>query len=82
MAAYHRLERVGREAYLADAAVLPDEAALAALAGAVAEEIAAQDEQGRWIDRDMIRSAAVIEHLGVLSRYVAAVRGRTLPALH
>jgi PelA/Pel-15E family pectate lyase len=82
LAAYHRLERVGREAYLADAAALPDEAALAALAGAVAEEIAMQDEQGRWIDRDMIRSAAVIEHLGVLSRYVAAVRGRTLPALH
>ena len=34
------------------------------------------------VGRDMIRSAAVIEHLGVLSRYVAAVRGRTLPALH
>jgi hypothetical protein len=60
------------------AAAPPDD--LDRRAAAVADLIAAQDHEGRWIDRDMIRSARFIEHVGLLAGYVAAVRGDPAPA--
>lgn len=70
---FHQVADGGRAA-----AAPPDD--LDRRAVAVADLIAAQDPQGRWIDRDMIRSARFIEHVGLLAGYVAAVRGDPAPA--
>jgi hypothetical protein len=72
---FHRIAGAGREAYLAAAESAGREADLDRRAAAVVDLIAAWDGQGRWVDREMIRSARFIEHIELLAGYVAAVRG-------
>jgi hypothetical protein len=65
-----------REAYLAAAAApVAREQVVARLGGAVEDLIAALGPDGSWIDREMIRSEAFIDHVATLARYIAAVRG-------
>ena len=43
--------------------------------------IAALDEQGRWLEDDMINSATFIANVDLLARYIAATNGQVLPRL-
>jgi hypothetical protein len=77
MATYHSVARQGREGFLAAAARPPDRKRIAAsLSGEVEKLIAALEPNGRWIDREMIRSEDFIDHVTTLARYVGAVRGQ------
>jgi hypothetical protein len=64
------------------AATDEDPAALAdALAPEVARAVAALDDQGRWLEDDMINSATFIANVDLLARYLAATNGQVLPRL-
>jgi hypothetical protein len=57
-------------------------AALAAeLAPEVERMVAALDDQGRWLEDDMINSATFIANVDLLARYLAATNGEVLPRL-
>ena len=43
--------------------------------------VAALDEQGRWLEDDMINSATFIANVDLLARYVAATNGGCCRAL-
>ncbi|MGH6900851.1 MAG: hypothetical protein ACREJ5_30575 [Geminicoccaceae bacterium] len=78
--ARHR-ELTSREAAPA-APAAADPAALAAeLAPEVARVVAALDDQGRWLEDDMINSATFIANVDLLARYLAATNGEVLPRL-
>ena len=56
--------------------------ALAAeLAPEVRAVVAALDDQGRWLEDDMINSATFIANVDLLARYLAATNGEVLPRL-
>ncbi|MGI9450555.1 MAG: hypothetical protein ACR2QH_07975, partial [Geminicoccaceae bacterium] len=40
--------------------------------------IASLDDQGRWLEEDMISSKTFVDNVHTLSRFIAAARGRTL----
>jgi hypothetical protein len=80
--AYQAIAARGREAWLARASAPVDRAAVVAeLAGPVESLVDALTPEGYWIDHEMIRSEAFIDHLDVLARYIAAVRERPLTRL-
>jgi hypothetical protein len=59
-----------------------ESAALAAeLAPEVERVVAALDDQGRWLEDDMINSATFIANVDLLARYLAATNGEVLPRL-
>jgi hypothetical protein len=53
----------------------------AALAPRVELALAALDPEGRWLEDDMINSATFVANVDLLSRYLAATSGETLPRL-
>lgn len=72
---YRRAVAQGHAGPVAKAAAKEPDGDLAAKAEAI---IASLDEQGRWLEEDMIPSDIFVDNIKTLSRFIAALRGRTL----